>query len=176
MSRLLVLLCGCLAAQAAGCERRVPAPQPPPAPKVPVLSVRSLGSPSALIEPPPTPSASDQLPFDLPLNKGYGIEGSWAGPRQVKGTPRFERSGDFTVKRGDTQDVDPKEIAETLEKWIASSGVQSTQSSGTGGLQRSIDYGTARTLGTISYRVHPEAPAPAVSFRIEISEQPRGTK
>ncbi|HLY12682.1 MAG TPA: hypothetical protein VKW04_25480 [Planctomycetota bacterium] len=161
-----------------GCERRIPAPRPPtPVPaKVPVLNVRSLGTPSALIHPPPAPSASDALPFDLPLNQGYGIEGSWTGPSQVKGTYRFERIGDFTVKKGDHADVDPKDIAEVLEKWIASSGVQSTQSSGSGGMQRSIDYGTASTLGTITYTIRPDAPAKDVSFHLEIREQPRSTR
>ncbi|HLY73109.1 MAG TPA: hypothetical protein VKU80_03235, partial [Planctomycetota bacterium] len=85
----------------------------------------------------------------------------------------FERFADFTVKKGDQADVDPREIAETLEKWISSSGVQSTQSSGAGSLQRSIDYGTPRTLGTISYSIRPEAPAKEVSFHLEIREQPR---
>ena len=160
-----------------GCEKRWEARKPPaapPAPKVPVLNVRSLGTPSALIHPPPE-AVSDKLPFDLPLNKGYGIEGGWRGPNQVKGTPKFERIGDFTVRKADQVDVDPKEIADTLEKWIAASGVQSTQSSG-GGLQRSIDYGTAKTLGSISYSVRPDAPAKDVTFHIEVREEPRGIK
>ena len=113
------------------------------------------------------------MPFDLPLGKGYGIEGGWRGPNQIKGTPKFERIGDFTLKKADNVDVEPKEIAETLEKWIASSGVQSTQSSGAGTLQRSIDYGTARTLGSITYSVRPDAAAKEVTFHIEVREQPR---
>lgn len=171
---LLVLVCVAVL-PGLGCMKRVPAKKPPATPppaKVPVLNVRSLGTPSALIDPPPQPSASDKLPFDLPLGKGYGIEGSWTGPNQVKGTTRFERSGDFTVRKGDQADVDPKEIAETLEKWIAASGVQSTQTSG-GGLQRTIDYGTARTLGSVTYSIRPDAPAKDVSFRLEIREHPR---
>ncbi|MBV8878764.1 MAG: hypothetical protein JO332_02260 [Planctomycetaceae bacterium] len=168
------LACAVLLVSGAGCVKRVPAkkpPAPPPAAKVPVLNVRSLGTPSALLDAPPE-AASDKLPFDLPLNKGYGIEGGWKGPNQVKGTTKFERIGDFTVKKADNADVDPKEIAETLEKWIASSGAQSTQSSG-GGLQRTIDYGTSRTLGSVAYSVRPDAPAKEVTFHIEVREQPR---
>jgi len=138
-----------------------------------MLSVASLGTPSALIHPPPSPASSDMLPFDLPLGKGYGIEGSWAGPNQVKGTTRFERIGDFSVRKADNADVDPKEISEVLEKWIAASGVQPTQSSGAGGLQRSIEYGTAQTLGSVGYTVRPDAPAKDVTFHLEIREQPR---
>jgi hypothetical protein len=113
------------------------------------------------------------MPFDLPLNQGYEIRGEWNGPNQVKGTAAFGRIADFRVKKGDNGDVDPKEVAQTLEKWVSSSGVQSTQSSGAGGLQRSIDYGTAQTLGTISYWIRPEAPAKEVTFHLEIREQPR---
>ncbi len=170
-----LLLCSVLALAGLGCMRRVPAPKPPapPAPaKVPVLNVRSLGTPSALIDPPPEP-ATDKMPFDLPLGKGYAIEGGWRGANQVKGTTKFERVGDFTLKKADNVDVDPKEIAETLEKWIASSGVQSTQSSGAGTLQRSMDYGTTRTLGSIAYSIRPDAAAKEVTFHIEIREQPR---
>lgn len=174
--RALVCVVFCLAALGGvGCMKRVPAKKPPvtPAPKVPVLNVRSLGTPSALIES-PTQVSGDSLPFNLPLNKGYGIEGGWRGPNQVKGTYQFERIGDFTVKKADNADVDPKEIAETLEKWIAASGVQSTQTSG-GGLQKSVDYGTARTLGSITYTVRPDVPAKDVTFHIEVREQPRST-
>lgn len=170
---LLVLACVTVL-PGLGCMKRVPAKKPPaapPAPKVPVLNVRSLGTPSALIDAPTAP-VGDKLPFDLPLNKGYGIEGGWRGPNQIKGTPKFERIGDFTVKKADDADVDPKEIAETLEKWIAASGAQSTQSSG-GGLQRTVDYGTARTIGSIAYSVRPDAPAKEVTFHIEVREQPR---
>jgi len=157
-----------------GCMRHVPAKQPTvtPAPKVPILNVRSLGTPSALIDPPPEP-ATDKMPFDLPLGKGYAIDGGWRGPNQVKGTTKFERIGDFTLKKADNVDIDPKEVALTLEKWVASSGVQSTQSSGAGTLQRSVDYGTTRTLGSITYLVRPEESAKEVTFHIEIREQPR---
>ena len=170
-----LLLCAGLVLGGVGCTKRVPAkrpPAPPAAPKVPVLNVRSLGTPSALIDPPPEP-ATDKMPFDLPLNKGYEIKGQWNGPNQVKGTRQFERIADFTVKKGDSADVDPKEIAETLEKWISTSGAQSTQSSGAGSLQRSIDYGTARTLGSITYSIRPDSPAKEVTFHLEVREQPR---
>ena len=40
-------------------------------------------------------------------------------------------------------------------------------------LQRSIDYGTTRTLGSITYSVRPEGPAKEATFHIEIREQPR---
>jgi len=170
-----LLLCGLLALAALGCVKHVPAKKPPapPAPaKVPVLGVRSLGTPSALIDPPPEP-ATDKMPFDLPLGKGYAIEGGWRGPNQVKGTTKFERIGDFTLKKADNVDVDPKEVAQTLEKWVAASGVQSTQGSGAGTLQRSVDYGTTRTLGSITYSIRPEETAKEVTFHIEIREQPR---
>lgn len=173
--RLFLLIVVCVVVlPGLGCMKRVPAKKPPaapPAPKVPVLNVRSLGTPSALIDAPAGP-AGDKLPFDLPLNKGYGIEGGWRGPNQVKGTAKFERIGDFTVKKADDADVDPKEIAETLEKWIAASGAQSTQSSGRG-LQRTVDYGTAKTIGSIAYSVRPDAPAKEVTFHIEVREHPR---
>jgi len=175
MRRSALLLSGLLVLAGLGCMKRVPAQRPPADPvpaKVPVLNVRSLGTPSALIDPAPEP-ATDKMPFDLPLGKGYGIEGGWRGPNQVKGTRKFERIGDFTLRKADNVDVDPKEVAETLEKWIGSSGVQSTQSSGTGTLQRSIDYGTSRTLGSISYSVRHEAAAKEVTFHIEVREQPR---
>jgi hypothetical protein len=175
--RLLLLVLGCvLALPGAGCTKRYPAKRPPAAPapaKVPVLNVASLGTPSALIQPPPSPAFSDTLPFNLPLGKGYGIEGSWSGPNQVKGTPRFERLGDFSVRKADNADVDPKEIADLLEKWIAASGVQPTQSSGAGGLQRTIEYGTAQTLGSVGYTIRPDAPAKDVTFHLEVREQPR---
>jgi hypothetical protein len=138
--------------------------------------VGSLRTPSALIDSPVQPGGdADKLPFDLPLGKGYGIEGAWAGPNQIKGTYEFGRIGDFTVKKGDNTDVDPKEIAAVLEKWIASSGAQRTQSSGEE-LRRSIGYGTAQTVGTISYSVHPDAPAKEVVFHLDVREQPRSTK
>jgi hypothetical protein len=169
---LLLLLCVGLA----GCTKVVPAKKPPGVvvPKVPVLKVASLGTPSGLID--ERGGDPDKLPFDLPLGKGYGIEGSWAGPNQVKGTTQFERIGHFTVKKSDNADVDPKEIAAQLDKWILASAVQSTQGSGPGGLQRSFDYGTAQTLGTLGYSVRPDAPAKEVTFRIEVREQPRGTR
>ncbi len=169
---LLLLVCVGLG----GCTKHVPAKKPPVtvAPKVPVLKVSSLGTPSTLLaEPAGDP---DKLPFDLPLGKGYGIEGSWAGPNQIKGTWQFERIGNFTVKKSDNSDVDPKEIAALLDKWIAASGVQSTQGSGPGGLQRSLDYGTAQTLGSLSYGVRPDASAKEVTFRIEVREQPRQSR
>jgi len=168
----LLLVIGA-ALQALGCERRVPAKRPPVAavPKVPALKVASLGTPSALLDPPP--GDPDKLPFDLPLDKGYGIEGAWSGPNQVKGTRQFERIGNFTVKRAGNAEVDPKEIASLLGKWIASSGVQSTESGGAGALERSVGYGTAQTIGTIRTTVRPDAPAAEVTFHIEIREQPR---
>lgn len=172
MRSLLLLLVTC--ALLAGCMKRVPAKKPPAAPppaKVPSLGVRSLGTPSALINP-PSASDGDKLPFDFPLNKGYGIEGGWRGPNQVKGTYGFERIGDFTVTKADDADVDPKEVAQTLEKWIASSGVRPTQSSGEG-LRKTIEFGTDRSLGSISFSVRPDAPAKAVTFRLEVREQPR---
>jgi len=172
---LLMVVVG-LALPGFGCERRVPAPKPPGAPapvKVPVLNVRSLGTPSALILPPAQNGATDQLPFDFPLNKGYSIEGGWTGPSQIKGTTSFQRIADFSVRKTDNADVDPKEVAETLEKWIASSGAQSTQSTGAGSLVRSIYYGTAHTLGRITYTVQPEASAREVKFHFEVVEQPR---
>jgi hypothetical protein len=159
-----------------GCTKRYPAKKPPgpPAPaKVPVLNVRSLGTPSALILPPGETGPTDKLPFDFPLNKGYSIDGGWRGPSQVKGTTGFERVADFAVRKADNVDVDPKEVAETLEKWIATSGVQSTQSSGAGSLVRSIDYGTAQTLGRITYTIQPDAPAKEVKFHFEVNEAPR---
>ena len=148
----MLLILGCaLALLGLGCTKYVPAKKPPVAatPKVPYLKVASLVTPSALIDPPLPPRDSDQLPFDLPLGKGYGIEGSWTGPNQIKGTTEFQRIGDFTVKLSDGSDVDPKEIAAVLEKWIAASGVQKTQSSGEGGLLRSIGYGTSQTLSPL---------------------------
>jgi len=174
MKFLALLLGAALAAAGAGCTKRYPARKPPDAPapaKVPVLNVASLGTPSALLK--DLAGDPDKLPFDLPLEKGYGIEGSWAGPNQVKGTRQFERVGTFTVKKGDNGDVDPKEIAALLDKWILSSGAQTTQGSGAGSLQRSIDYGTAQTLGSLSYTVRPDAPAKEVTFHIEVREQPR---
>ena len=176
-SRLLALSCA-LALSGLGCMRRVPAKLPPSAPapaRVPVLSVRSLGTPSALIDPPPEP-ATDKMPFDLPLNQGYEISGEWKGPHQIQGTYSFGRIANFRVKKGDNAEVDPKDVAQTLERWISTSGVQSTQSSGAGSLERSIDYGTAQTLGTISYSIRPEAPAKEVSFHLEVREQPRPSR
>jgi len=173
--RFTALVLGSVLALAGlGCMRHVPATKPPatPTPKVPILNVRSLGTPSALIDPPPEP-ATDKMPFDLPLGKGYAIDGGWRGPNQIKGTTKFERIGDFTLRKADNVDIDPKEVALTLEKWVASSGVQSTQSSGAGTLQRSVDYGTTRTLGSITYSVRPEESAKEVTFHIEIREQPR---
>jgi len=168
----LLLVCVALA----GCTKHVPAKKPPVvvAPKVPVLKVSSLGTPSGLLD--ERAGDPDKLPFDLPLGKGYGIEGAWAGPNQVKGTYQFERTGNFTVKKSDNNDVDPKEIAALLDKWIAASGAQSTQGSAPGSLQRSLEYGTAQTLGTLSYTVRPDAPAKEVSFRIEVREQPRQSR
>lgn len=116
-----------------------------------------------------------QAPLRSAPREGYGIEGAWAGPNQIKGTYEFGRTGDFTVKKGDRSDVDPKEIAAVLEKWITSSGAQRTESSGEE-LRRSIGYGTAQTVGTISYSVHPDSPAKEVVFHLDVREQPRSTK
>ncbi len=172
MRFLLLLLCVGLS----GCTKVVPAKKPPVvvAPKVPALNVSSLGTPSGLID--ERAGDPDKLPFDLPLGKGYGIEGAWAGPNQVKGTYQFERIGNFTVKKSDNNDVDPKEIAALLDKWILASGAQSTQGSGAGSLQRTLDYGTAQTLGMLSYTVRPDAPAKEVTFRIDVREQPRQSR
>jgi hypothetical protein len=176
--RLLLILAGCAIVLAGlGCMKRVPAkkPPPPPAPaKVPSLSVRSLGTPSALIDSPADPGG-DKLPFDLPLNKGYGIDGGWRGPNQIKGTTQFERIGDFCVKKADGADVDPREIAETLRKWIGSSGAAATQSSG-GEFQGTISYATTQSWGTLSWSIRPETPAKEVSFHLEVREQPRAAK
>lgn len=167
----------CLALPGVGCEVRVPAKKPPVAPapaKVPVLKVSSLATPSPLINPSPTPrEATDQLPFDLPLGKGYEIEGSWAGPNQIRGTYQFERIGDFKVRKAEQVDVDPKEIRTILERWIESSGVTQTQTSGGDGAPRSIGYGTAQTIGTISISIRPDTPAKEVQFHLEVREQPR---
>jgi len=174
---LAMLVCCTLALTGLGCMKRVPAKKPPAAPapaKVPSLNVRSLGTPSALIDSPADPGG-DKLPFDLPLNKGFGIDGGWRGPNQVKGTYQFERIGDFTVKRAGNADVDPREIAETLRKWIASSGAAATQSSG-GDLQGTISYATAQSWGTIAWSIRPEVPAREVTFHLEVREQPRSSK
>ena len=177
MRSIAMVLCCAVVLMGLGCMKRVPAKKPPAAPtpaKVPSLGVRSLGTPSTLIDSPADPGG-DKLPFDLPLNKGYGIDGGWRGPNQVKGTYQFERIGEFTVKKADNADVDPKEIADVLEKWIASSGAQATQSSG-GGLQKTIDYGTTQTRGSVAYSIRPDAPAKEVTFRLEVREQPRSSR
>lgn len=177
MRSLLLLICCAVVLQ--GCMKRVPAKKPPPAPppaKVPSLRVVSLETPSALIHPPPIPGGqTDRLPFDLPLNQGWAIDGSWTGPSQVKGTYGFERIGEFTLRKTDDSDVDPKEVAGILEKWIASSEVRPIQSSGEG-LRRTIEYGTAQTLGSILYSVRPDAPAKTVTFNLEVREQPRRSR
>jgi hypothetical protein len=166
-----------LAMTGVGCEVRVPAKKPPAAPapaKVPSLKVSSLGTPSPLINPTVKPGeATDLLPFDLPLGKGYEIEGSWVGPNQIRGTYQFERIGDFKVRKAEQVDVDPKEIRGILERWIESTGVQQTQSSGGDGSPRSIGYGTPQTFGTISITVRPDTPAKEVHFHLEVREQPR---
>jgi hypothetical protein len=177
MRLMVMLLCCGIVLPAVGCMKRVPAKKPPAAPapaKVPSLNVRSLGTPSALIDSPADPGG-DKLPFDLPLNQGYGIDGGWRGPNQVKGTYQFERIGDFVVKKADNADVDPREIAATLRKWIASSGTAATQSSG-GELQGKIDYATSQSWGTISWSIRPDAPAKEVSFHLEVREQPRSSR
>ncbi len=174
MRLLRGLLSAALVLAGPGCTERVPAKKPPAPPRVPSLNVSSLGTPSALIQAPvQPPGPTDKLPFDLPLNKGYAIDGSWRGPNQVKGTYQFERIGDFSVTRADKSDVDPKEIREVLEAWITSSGVQRTQSSGKGSYEVSIGYGTAQTLGTITYGIRPETPAKEVTFHLEVREAPR---
>lgn len=159
----------------AGCTKHYSPKKPaaPPVVKVPVLNVQSLGTPSGLLVQSGDPVTSDRLPFDFPLNKGFSIEGGWRGPNQVKGTTGFQRIGDFAVRKAGDVDVDPKEVMETLEKWIGSSGVQSTQTSGAGSLSRSMDYGTAQTLGRITYSVTPESAAKEVKFHFEVSEAPR---
>lgn len=163
----------------AGCTKHYSPKKPPvtpPAPKVPVLNVSSLGTPSGLLVQSGDPVTSDRLPFDFPLNKGYSIEGGWRGPSQVKGTTGFQRIGDFAVRKTDDADVDPKEVMETLEKWIGSSGVQSTQTGGAGTFARSMDYGTQQTLGRITYSVQPESPGKEVKFHFEVNEAPRSAK
>src|SRR6185295_16428752 len=159
----------------AGCTKHYSPKKPAvaPAPKVPVLPVSSLGTPSGLLVQSGDPVTSDRLPFDFPLNKGYSIEGGWRGPNQVKGTTGFQRIGDFAVRKSDNADVDPKEVMETLEKWIGSSGAQSTQTSGAGSFSRSMDYGTQQTLGRITYSVQPESAAKEVKFHFEVNEAPR---
>jgi hypothetical protein len=177
MRLLVMVVCCAVVLTGLGCYKRVPAKKPPAAPappKVPTLNVRSLGTPSPLIDSPADPGG-DKLPFDLPLNKGYGIDGGWRGPNQVKGTTQFERIGDFTVKKADNADVDPREIAEMLRKWIASSGVAATQSSG-GDLQGTISYATSQSWGTISWSIRPDAPAKDVTFHLEVREQPRQSR
>lgn len=175
MRTTALLLCSVLALAGLGCMKRVPAKKPPapPAPaKVRMTNPRELGTPSALIDPPPEP-ATDKMPFDLPLGKGYGLEGSWTGPSWDQGMGMFERRGSFTVKKSDNSDVDPAEIDTLLEKWILASGVQSTQSSRMGTYGRAIGYGTEKTVGNITYTVLPESPAKSVSFHVDIHEKLR---
>ncbi len=174
---LAAVLGGGLLLAGAGCVKRVPAPKPPPAPPpLRLQSVRQLGTPSPLIDPPPDSAATDRMPFDLPLNQGYGIEGSWAGPAWDPSIQAFSRTGKFTVRKGDNSDVDPKEIDAVLRAWVASSGVQSTQSERLGTYGSETRYGTARTIGTVRYRVQEEAPAKAVPFTVDIAEKPRPSR
>ena len=174
---LLAAVLGALLLAGAGCVKRVSAPKPPPAPPpLKLQSVRQLGTPSPLIDPPPESSTTDKMPFDLPLNQGYGIEGSWAGPAWDSSLQAFSRTGKFTVRKGDNSDVDPKEIDAVLRAWVASSGVQSTQSERVGTYGRETSYGTARTIGAVRYRVHEDAPAKAVPFTVEITEKPRPSR
>jgi hypothetical protein len=173
MRRLPLFLAAALAVSVAGCERRVPAPKPPPPKYVKLQSVRELGTPSALIDPPPEPSASDKMPFDLPLNQGYGIEGSWTGPTWDHPLQAFNREGSFKVKKSDDSTVDPKEIDALLQKWIAASGVQTTDTRAVGTIGEDIIYGTPKTVGTVQLRVFSDSPAKVVSFSLRIWEKPR---
>jgi hypothetical protein len=116
------------------------------------------------------------MPFDLPLNQGYAIEGSWAGPAWDSSVQAFSRSGRFTVRKSDNADVDPKEIDTVLRNWVASSGVQATQSERVGPYGRETSYGTSRTIGAVRYRIQEDAPAKAVPFTIEITEKPRPSR
>src|SRR6185436_2270746 len=101
---------------------------------------------------PEPPGSADKLPFNLPFGKGYGIDGSWVGPNQVEGTTKFERRGEFSVDKSDGSDVDPKELAGILEKWVEAtqksiSGLTTEGSSGE--LRRSADYVTEKTVGSL---------------------------
>lgn len=112
------------------------------------------------------------MPFDLPLNKGYEIEGSWTGPAWDTGHQAFARSGSFTVRKSDA-DIDPKEFESILRTWVSSSGVQSTQSDRVGVYGEEIRYGTPKTVGTLQYRILSESPTRSLAFTIEVYEKPR---
>ena len=138
--------------------------------------MRQLGTPSPFIDPPPEPSVTDKMPFDLPLNRGYEIEGSWSGPAWEAGAQAFERVGRFTVRKTDKGDVDPTELDTVLDKWVAASGVQRNQSERVGAYGRKSVYGTDRTLGTVQYGLTADAPEQSISFTIRLTERPRGAR
>jgi hypothetical protein len=176
MRILLVTLAAAGLLGSLGCVKRVPAPKPPPPPPpLKLQHVRQLGTPSSLIDPPPEPSVTDKMPFDLPLNKGYEIEGSWSGPAWDTITHAFVREGHFTVKKGDASEVDPAEIDSALDRWVSSSGAQRTQSERLGTYGRTTGYGTPKTVGTVQITVLPESPAKSVNFTLRIFEKPRSS-
>jgi hypothetical protein len=149
----------------AGCDRKPPPAKPRPA-----------DTPSILVYESSKPTGSDELPFSLPKDKLYVVNGSWrnrSDPRKGE----YDRPGQFTFEKADDSDVDPKEIAAHLNRWIDRATVrvlnQVDLPATPERLQRTIEYQTDRTTGRLDLVIQPGVPFKKVTATFDIRERRR---
>jgi hypothetical protein len=161
------LIFAMLAAPAAGCSKM----KPPPAvglAKVPA------DNPSILVDPPYP--GKDQTGAKPSFAKMSAVGTTKGNNDRIAGS--YQSSGNYTLERHDGGDVDPKEVAAELSRWIESApGVKVTGSADevakAGVIRRTIDYGTTGTVGYATFSVEPAMPAKKIQFTFSIQEHRR---
>ena len=149
----------------AGCDRT---PPPKPAVKLP-------DTPSILVyESAKSSGRTDETMFDLPKDRLYVINGSWSNRHDPR-KGDYQRPGQFTFERANDADVDPKEIADHINRWIDRAGIrvlnQVDAPASPERIQRTIDYQTERTTGHLAYSIVPGAPHRKVTVTFTIQER-----
>lgn len=148
---------------AGGCRPARPVPKP-----VPVIH------PSILVDPPypgvKQPGAAPVFP------KMHMTGNSGSNNDRVAGT--FHGNHDYTLQRGDKQNVNPADIDDALRLWIEKApGVtvtkNSTEGAAAGTLRRTIDYTTSDTVGYATYEIQSATPAPKVRYVLTVQEHRR---
>jgi len=163
----IVFAAALLMALGLGCSKK---PNRPPAPRLP-------DTPSALVHEPPRPTGpTDETLFSLPKDRLYVISGTWRNRSDpLKGD--YQRPGEFSFARADEADVDPKEIARYVNRWIDGAGVrvinQLDSPADADRIQRTIDYQTERTSGRLDFIIRPAVPAKNVVLSIDVHERRR---
>ncbi|HZE96692.1 MAG TPA: hypothetical protein VE981_06685 [Planctomycetota bacterium] len=149
------------------CDRkpdRKPAPKPADTPSI------------LVVEPVRASSPTDASLFDLPKEKLYVINGTWRSRSDAR-KGEYDRPGEFSFERADEKDVDPKEVAEHINRWIERAAIRIIERRdsppGAEKIERSIDYVTERTTGKLSYVIDSAVPAKKLSVVFDIRERRR---